>query len=104
MRYRVVETVQFSDLWQYAVDAGIVDAVEETRLHGLANLLALDPYRFTLFENTGEPLGLRWVDFITGSSVRVQIWYSVVEDDLTVYLESLEVIRPPQAPLPGFDF
>ena len=58
MRYRVVETVQFSDLWQYAVDAGIVDAVEETRLHGLANLLALDPYRFTLFRKYWRAIGL----------------------------------------------
>lgn len=40
--------------------------------------------------------GLRWVSLIQASSVRVEIWYSVVEDDLAVYLESVEIVRPPQ--------
>ena len=35
--------------------------------------------------------------------LRVEIWYSVVEDDLCVYLESVEVIHRPQQSFPGFD-
>ena len=88
MQYRVVETIQFS--------------VAESLLQGLAHFLSLNPYYFPLLETNGELIGLRWVDFIPGSSVRVEIWYSAVEDDLTGYLESVEVIYPPQPSLPGF--
>jgi hypothetical protein len=92
MRYRVVETVQFSDLWQSAIDSGVIDPVAESKLQGLARLLSLNPYYFPLFDTNGEPAGLRWVDFIPGSIVRIEIWDSVVEDDQTVYLETVEVI------------
>lgn len=103
MRYRVIETVQFSDLWQSATESGVIEPVEISRLQGLAEFLSLEPYRFPLFENTGEPIGLRWVNFVTGSRDRVEIWYSVVEDDLCVYLESVEVIPQRQPPLFSFD-
>ncbi len=94
MWYRVVETAQFSDLWQSAADSGVIDSVAESNLQGLVRFLSLNPYYFPLFDTTGEPAGLRWVDFIPGSTVRVEIWYSVVEGDLTVYLEIVQVICP----------
>ena len=50
MRYRVVETVQFSDLWQSAIDSGVIDPVAESKLQGLARLLSLNPYYFPLFD------------------------------------------------------
>lgn len=103
MRYRVIETVQFSDLWQSAIDSGVIEPVEASRLQGLAEFLSLEPDRFPLFENTGEQIGLRWVHFVTGSRDRVEIWYTVVEDDLCVYLESVEVIPQQQPPLFNFD-
>ena len=92
MQYRVVETLQFRRLWQSAVNAGIIDSVAASLLQGLSRLLASDPYYFPPFETGGEPIGLRWINFIGGSSVRVEIWYSVVEDDRCVYLESVEII------------
>ncbi len=103
MRYRVVETAQFSELWDAATDAGVIDAVADNLLQSLARFLSLDPYCFPLFENAEPGIALRRLDFVHGASVKTEIWYSVVEDDLTVYLESIEVIRPPQGFLPGFD-
>lgn len=96
MRYRIVETAQFRNLWQSAIITGVVNSVAESLLQGLTNLLSLEPYYFPLFQTYGESTGLRWVSLIQASSVRVEIWYSVVEDDLVVYLESVEIIRPPQ--------
>lgn len=96
MRYRIAETTQFSGLWQSAVDSGVIDPVAESNLEGLVHFLSLNPYYFPLFDTAGESTGLRWVDFIPGSTVRVEIWYSVVEDDLTVYLEIVQVIYPSQ--------
>ncbi len=103
MQYRVVETVQFRELWQSALEVGVIDFVAEHLLEGFAEFLSLEPHYFPLFETVGEPFGLRWALFIESPKVSVEIWYSVVEDDLTVYLESVEVIYPPQQTLPGFD-
>ena len=73
-------------------------------LEALARFLAVDPKYFDSFDAPGESVDLRWVHFITTDILRVEIWYSVVEDDLSVFLESLEVIPRAQQSLPGFDF
>ena len=44
-----------------------------------------------------------WVLFLRTETYRVEVWYSVVEDDLCVYLESVEIIHRPQQSFPGFD-
>ena len=91
------------DLWQSGLRLGVIDSVADRMLQGLAAFLSLEPSYFPLVETSGEPIGLRWVNFIDGPRVRVEIWYSVVEDDLTIYLESVEIIHRPQQSLPGFD-
>ena len=91
--YNIRRTEQFDRLWQDAIAAGVLDKqVDETRWLGFQRLISNDPYRFPLFEAGSERVDLRWADFITGVNLAVQIWYSIVEDDRTVYLESVEVI------------
>lgn len=103
-RYNVCSTSQFDESWNEAVCAGVIDPeVDEAKLESLALFLSVDPKHFELFDAPGESVDLRWVYFTSAGSVRVEIWYSVVEDDLCVYLESVEIIRPPQGFLPGFD-
>ena len=80
------------DLWQSGLRVGVIDAVADRMLQGLAALLSLEPYYFPLVETSVESIGFRWVNLIDGPRVRIEIWYSVVEDDLTVFLESVEVI------------
>ena len=103
MPHRLVETVQFSEWWHSAIDLGVIDPVGESKLQELAHLLSVDPYYFPLFETTEETADLRWVDFLPGSSVRVEISHPVVEDDQAVYLEIAEVIYPAQQSFPGFE-
>lgn len=104
-RYRVYRTEQFEELWNRSIADGMVDAeAGETNLEGLARFLAVDPRYFPEFEAEDEQIDLRWTPFLRTETYRVEVWYSVVEDDLSVYLESLEVIPRSQHPLPGFEF
>ncbi len=75
----------------------------EALLWSLVRFLAIDPRYYPMFDAPGERVDLRWARFITTETLRVEIWYSVVEDDLCVYLESVEVIHRPQQSFPGFD-
>ena len=103
-RYNVVSTDQFDETWRRAICAGVIDPeAGEANLEALAHFLAIDPKYFDLFDAPGESVDLRWVNFLATDIVRVQIWYSVVEDDLCVYLESVEIIHRPQQSFPGFD-
>ena len=103
-RYNVRSTEQFDELWDAAVRAGVLDSeVDGARLESLAAYLAVDPRYFEMFVAPGESVDLRWVRFASAGGVGVDIWYSVVEDDLVVYLDSVEILRPPQQLLPGFD-
>ena len=87
-------TEQFEELWRQSISGGMVDAVTgETNLGALARFLAVDPRYFPEFEAEGEQIDLRWAPFLRTETYRVEIWYSVVEDDLCVYLESVEVIH-----------
>jgi len=70
--------------------------VDLHRLESLVAFLSIDARYFDLLDAPGESVDLRWLPFISTGNVRVEIWYSVVEDDLAVYLESVEIIRPPQ--------
>ena len=102
-RYRVYRTEQFEELWSRSIADGMVDAeVGETNLEGLARFLTVDPRYFPEFEAEGEQIDLRWARFLTTETYRVEIWYSVVEDDLCVYLESVEIIHRAQQSFPGF--
>ena len=103
-RYKVFITEQFETLWRQAIDAGVVDAaVGASQLDGLIAFLAADPYYYRLLEATGEAINLRWLDFMPGTTTRVEIWYEIVEDDRSVYLVSVEIYYPPQLGLPGFE-
>jgi len=100
-RYNVRRTEQFDESWDEAVTAGVVaPLVDAARLESLAAFLAIDPRYFDLFGAPGESVDMRWLPFLSTGNVRVEIWYSVVEDDLVVYLESVEIIHPPQQTLP----
>ena len=82
----------------------MVDAeAGEKTLESLARFLAVDPRYFPEFEAEGEQFNLRLAPFLRTETYRVEVWYSVVEDDLCVYLESLEVIHRAQQSFPGFD-
>ena len=103
-RYSVLVTHQFEHDWRQAISAGVVDPlVDDAKLEELAHFLAVDPRHFPMFEAPGESVDLRWINFIANDLLRVQIWYSVVEDDWSVFLESVEIIRRTQQFLPGFD-
>ena len=87
-------TEQFEELWRRSISDGTVDAeVGETNLDGLSRFLSVDPRYFPEFEAAGERIDLRWAPFQRTETYRVEIWYSVAEDDRCVYLESLEIIH-----------
>ena len=102
-QYSVFRTEQFDETWRQAVCQGVIDAeAGEALLWSLASFLAVDPRYYPMFDAPGERVDLRWVRFITTEFLRVEVWYSVVEDDLCVYLESVEIIHRPQQSFPGF--
>jgi hypothetical protein len=104
-RYRVFTTEQFEDLWQDAVDLGVIAAeVGPHQLEQLIYFLSNDPYYFAPMETVGEPVDMRRVNFMPDANPSVEIWYSLVEDDRAVFLISVELIYPAQPSLPGFDF
>ena len=93
-RHNVRSTEQFDELWASAVRAGVLDPeVDRANLGSLTALLALDPGAFALFAAPGESVAIRWAPLVLAGRVRVEVWYSVVADDLVVYLDSLEIIR-----------
>lgn len=103
IRYRIITTEQFEELWQRAIDAGVIDAeVGLSQLDSLSAFLAVDPYYFPLIDAAGEAIDMRSMVFMPGTT-RVEIWYSIVEDDRSVYLVSVEIYYPPQLGLPGFE-
>ena len=87
-----------------AICQGVIDAeAGEALLRSLVRFLAVDPRYYSMFDAPGERVDLRWANFITTETLRVELWYSVVENDVCVYLESLEIIQRSQQSLPGFD-
>lgn len=101
--YGVRTTAQFDELWQRGIDAGAIDAaVDESRLDDLRRFLSVDPYYYSLLDAAGEAVAFRRLDFIRGVTTWVEIWYSIVEDDRLVYLESVEIYYPQQRGRPGF--
>lgn len=104
-RYEVFTTEQFENLWQNAVDIGVIDAaVGQSQLDNLIMFLSVDPYQIRPVDTVGEFVDMRRVDFMPDASPTVEIWYSVVEDDRAVHLVSVELIYPAQPGLPGFDY
>lgn len=96
-RYSVYRTEQFDETWGQAVSRGIIDAeVGEALLESLVAFLSVDPRYYPMFDAPGERVDLRWANFLGTETLRIQVWFSVVEDDLCVYLESLETIYRPQ--------
>ena len=89
MQYRIVTTLQFDRLWQSAVDVGVLHPeVDEIHLQRLVRFLSLDPRSF-LFDPGGGPANWGRALLIAGPTA-VEVLYEVVEDDGTVYLQSLE--------------
>ena len=87
-----------------AIRASVIDSeTGEAELLALAEFLSIDPRYFEPFDAPGESVDLRWANFVNTDNVRVEIWYSVVEDDLCVYLESVEIIYRAQQSFPGFE-
>lgn len=103
-RYTVLTTAQFDALWQRAIAAGVIDAaVGESQLHDLSGFLSVDPYYYSLLEPAGEAVDFRRVNFMPGVTSSVEIWYSIVEDDRIVYLESVEIHYVSQFGQPYFE-
>lgn len=102
--YRIITTEQFEELWRRAINAGVIDPqADRSQLDSLADFLSVDPYYFSLIDPAGEAIDLRWLTFTHGTTTRVEIWYSIVEDDRSVYLVSIEIYYPPQFGRPGFE-
>lgn len=101
--YGVLTTEQFDELWQRGIDAGVIDAaVGESQLNHLIRFLSVNPYYYSLLDAAGEAVAYRRLNFMPGVTTGVEIWYSIVEDDRLVYLESVEIHYPLQRGRPGF--
>ena len=103
--YSLIETPQFRNDWTRAVANGVIDRQIAAGLLAIVpEMLATAPYRHPLFDAPGQPVDLRWLDLFPGSqNPRVEIWYSIVEDDRLVYLVAVEVIYSNPAGFPDFE-
>ncbi len=102
--YNLVETPQFRKRWSLAVSSRAINpSIAERLLRVIRHILTEDPYRYPLFPASGEAVDIRWLDLFPGSNPRVEIWYSIAEDDRLVYLVSVEIVHSNQRGLPGFE-
>ena len=85
---------QFQRDWRRAVAEGFIEPERQAGLLELiTEILTNDPYRYPLFPVDDQPVDMRWFD-LYGSrrNPRVEIWYSVLEDDRLVHLVAVVVI------------
>lgn len=96
--YSVIATPQFRLDWNRAVAGGLINRELAAGLLELVReLLAANPYRHPLFPSAGEPVDMRWFDLYGGRrNPRVEIWYSIVEDDRLVHLVAVAAIHSGQ--------
>ena len=105
--YSVVAIPQFRNDWRQAVDDGFIAQEREASLLALLReMLAENPYRHQSFHFDDEPVDMRWFDLYGGRrDPRVEVWYSILEDDRIVHLVAVVVIHSQsRLNLPGFDF
>ena len=86
MPYEVIEREPFLTGWAAAIGDGELTEELGRFLARLRRVLARDPHRFRHF--AGLPVDTWAVTY----DRRFIIWYCVVEDDRTVYLEALEPV------------
>ncbi len=85
--YSIRETEQFDAQWRRAVRLGYVNPmVDPATLIQFREWLAQDPYITPRRPNA--PANLRQIAL----NPRVQLWYSIIEDDRTVWLESVRIV------------
>ena len=85
--YDVRETEQFDVEWRHAVRLGYIDPmVDPAALMQIRQRLAQDPHYIQQSPNV--PANVRQAAL----NPRVQLWYSIIEDDRTVWLESVRII------------
>lgn len=86
-RYRVIYTAPFADEWQRAQERGYLHSIRDAQgLLTLRRQLEENPYFIPALR--GLPADLR----VFRVSPGVDLWYSIVEDDRIVYMET--VIMP----------
>lgn len=104
--YSVITTPQFLNDWRQAVVGGFIIPEREAGLLELVlEMLAQNPYRHRSFPPADEPVDMRWFDLYGGrQDPKVEVWYSILEDDRMVHLVAVAVIHSqPRLTLPGFD-
>lgn len=85
--YDVCETAEFTAAWRDAIRNGYINPmVAGSDLAGIKQLLAENPRRVPL--NADFVSDLRVITY----QGRVRIWYYIVEDDRTVYLERVTIV------------
>ena len=87
-QYQVRETEQFDAEWRRAVRLGYINPMADPAiLAQIRERLAQNPYSILRLRND-TPLNVRRVELNLG----VELWYSIIEDDRTVWLESVRII------------
>ena len=85
--YDVRETEQFDVEWRHAVRLGYINPmVDPAALIQIRQLLAQDPYY--IWQSPNAPANRRRA----GLNPRVQLWYTIIEDDRMVWLESVRIV------------
>ena len=86
--YRVLETEQFDAQWQRAMRLGYINPMADPAiLMHIRELLAHRPYTMRRPPHD-VPANRRRIQL----NPRVWLWYSVIEDDRTVHMESVRII------------
>lgn len=85
--YEIRETEQFDAGWRRAVRIGYINPMADPAAFAqIRELLAQDPYIMDHWPNV--PANFRQI----GLTPRVRLWYSIIEDDRTVWLESVSIV------------
>ena len=83
-RYRVIYTAPFEADWQRAQERGDLDSIRDAQgLLALRRRLEENPYFIPALR--GLPADLR----VFPVNPNVDLWYSIVEDDRIVYMETV---------------
>ncbi len=86
-RYDVRETEQFDVEWRHAVRLGYINPmVDPAALMQIRQRLERSPY--SIQQSPNVPANTRRA----GLNSQVQLWYSIIEDDRTVWLESVRIV------------
>lgn len=87
-RYDVRETARFGAEWQDAVRLGYINSmVDPATLIQFREWLTQNPYITPRLSNV--PANLRQIAL----NPRVRLWYTIIEDDRVVWLESVRIVE-----------